>query len=50
MPQKQKIAIEEKIRIVRDVIARRISASEAADAVQAGRTTIDDWIRIYESE
>ena len=50
MPQKQKVAIEEKIRIVRECLKDKVSISEAAQRVGADHETIKTWISIYENE
>ena len=50
MPQKQKIAVEEKVRIVRECLGRKVSISEAAREVGADYETIKMWVSIYENE
>jgi transposase-like protein len=40
MPQKQKVAIEEKIRIVRECLKDKVSISEAAQRVGADHETM----------
>ena len=50
MPKKQKLELEEKIRIVRACIGKEISISEAARKVGVGFHTVESWIRIYENE
>ena len=50
MPQKQKIAVEEKVRIVRECIGRKVSISEAAREVGADYETVKMWVSIYENE
>ena len=50
MPQKQKITVEEKVKIVRDYLEKRISASEAARKGGVDFNTVKTWISIYENE
>ena len=50
MPKKQKIALEEKVGIVRACIGKEISICEAARKVGVSFTTVKSWIRIYENE
>jgi len=50
MPQKQKIALEEKVRIVRDCLGGKVSISEAAREVGADNETVKMWVNIYENE
>jgi len=50
MPQKQKIAVEEKVRIVRECLGGKVSISEAAREVGADYETVKMWVSIYENE
>ena len=50
MPQKQKIAVEEKVRIVRECLSQKISISEAARRAGADFATVKMWICIYEND
>ena len=50
MPQKQKIAVEEKVRIVRDCLSQKISISEGARRAGANYAAVKMWICIYENE
>ena len=50
MPQKQKIAVEEKVRLVRECIGRKVSINEAAREVGADFETVKMWVSIYENE
>lgn len=50
MPQKQKISVEEKVRIVREWLNNRTSVNEAARSCNVDGETIKDWINIYENE
>ena len=50
MPQKQKITVEEKVKIVRDYLEKRISTSEAARKGGVDFNTVKTWISIYENE
>ncbi len=49
MPQKQKIAAEEKVKIVREYLGQKVRISEAAQADGVDRQTIRSWIGIYEN-
>ena len=50
MPQKQKLTVEEKVKIVRDCLKNRISISEAARKGGVDFKTIKTWISRYENE
>lgn len=50
MSKKKKIKAEEKIRIVKECIAGRISQSEAEAQTGVSRTVVADWIRLYQNE
>lgn len=50
MPQKQKIEVEEKVKIVRDCLGSKVSVSEAAQKTGVDRVTVQGWIRMYEAE
>ena len=50
MPQKQKITVEEKVKIVRDYLEKRISTCEAARKGGVDFNTVESWISIYENE
>ena len=50
MPNKQKIGVEEKIKLVREYLNNRISISEASRVAGVARETVKIWISIYENE
>lgn len=50
MPQKQKLSLEEKVRIIRDYLKGTISISEAARRGGVVRDTIAQWVRNYEAD
>jgi len=50
MPHKQKLSVEEKIKIIVDFINNRISQSEAARRGGVARDTINHWVRNYEAD
>ena len=50
MSKRKKIKVEEKIRIVKECIAGRISQSEAEAQTGVSRTVVADWIRLYQNE
>ena len=50
MSKRKKIKAEEKIRIVKECIAGRISQSEAEAQTGVSRTVVADWIRLYQNE
>ena len=50
MPNKQKVAVEEKIRIIRKCLREEISISEGAREAGVDYENIKSWIRIYETE
>ena len=50
MSKRKKIKVEEKIRIVKDCIAGRISQSEAEAQASVSTTVVADWIRLYQNE
>lgn len=50
MPHKQKIPVEEKVKIVKDCLSNRISISDAARKTGADYETLRSWIRTYENE
>ena len=50
MSNKQKISVEQKVRVIRACIGNRISTSEAARRVGVDFETIKKWIRIYEGQ
>lgn len=50
MPHKQKIPVEEKVKIVKDCLGNRISISDAARKTGADYETLRSWIRTYENE
>jgi transposase-like protein len=50
MPNKQKLTVEEKVKIVRDCINNKISTSEAARKWGVDFETVKTWISIYENE
>ena len=50
MPQKQKIVVEEKVRIVQECLRQKVSITEAARRVGADYETVKMWVSIYENE
>lgn len=48
MPHKQKLSVEEKVRIVRAINQAEISISEAAQMSGCRRGTVEAWVRNYE--
>ena len=50
MPYKQKVAVEEKVRIVRECLGRKISISEAVRIAGVDFETVKLWINKYENE
>ena len=50
MPNKQKITVEEKVKLVRDCLNERIGIREAARRAQVSSQTVRDWLNIYENE
>lgn len=50
MRQKQKIAVEEKVRIVRGCLSQKVSISEAARKAGVDFETVKTWINNYENE
>ena len=50
MPNKQKISVEEKGRIIQECLNNRISISEAARKAGVDFETVKSWISIYENE
>ncbi len=50
MPQKQKLSVEEKVRIVRDCITEKVSITKASEMGGVDFETVKTWIRIYENE
>ena len=50
MKDRNKIAIEEKVRLVRQCLAGEISQKEASRQVGVDHMTMSDWIRQYETE
>ena len=50
MSKRKKNKVEEKIRIVKECIAGRISQSEAEAQTGVSRTVVADWIRLYQNE
>ena len=50
MPYKQKIAVEEKVRIVRECLGHKISISEATRIAGVDFETVKLWINKYENE
>ena len=50
MPQKQKLSLEEKVKIIQDYLEGTISKSEAARRGGVARDTIEQWARNYESD
>ncbi len=50
MPYKQKITVEEKIRIVREYLGGKIGIGEAARQAGADREAVKLWINKYENE
>lgn len=50
MPHKQKIAVEEKIKVVRECLSNEISINAASQKVGVDYETVKSWVRIYEHE
>ena len=50
MPQKQKIPVEEKVKLVLECLKGRIGVSEAARRAQVDCETIKDWVNGYEND
>ena len=50
MPRKQKLGVEEKIKIIRDYLKGQISISEAARRGKVSGETVNQWIRNYEAD
>lgn len=50
MGQKQKMSVEEKVKIVQAYLDGRIGENEAARKVGVARTTMERWVRSYEAE
>ena len=50
MPQKQKLGIEKKVKIVKRYLAGEVSISTAAAEVGVGRETLQGWVMQYEAE
>ena len=50
MARKQKISVEEKVKLVRDCMNGRISISEVARRARVARETVKDWLNSYENE
>ena len=50
MPRKQKLGVEEKIKIIRDYLKGQISISEAASESKVSGETVNQWIRNYEAD
>ena len=50
MPQKQKLGIEKKVKIVKRYLAGEVSISIAAAEVGVGRETLQGWVMQYEAE
>ena len=50
MSHKQKLSIEEKVKLVRQCIQGEISIQGAAEKARVGRTSVRRWISAYEAE
>lgn len=50
MPQKQKISVEEKVKLVLECLDNKISVREAARRAGADFETVKIWIGLYENE
>lgn len=50
MPQKQKLSIDEKVKIIQDYLKGNISKSEAARRGAVSQDTIDQWAHNYEAD
>ncbi len=50
MSKKKQIGVEEKIRIVKECIAGKISQTEAESKIGVSKTVVADWIRLYLTE
>ena len=49
MPQKGRLAIEEKVRIVEDYLAGKIGFRKTCEEKGIGQTTLKIWIRLYKT-
>lgn len=49
MPQKGRLPVEEKVRIVEDYLAGKIGLRSTCRAMGIGQTTLKLWIRLYET-
>ncbi len=50
MPQKQRISIEEKVKIIREYLDGRVSFRESVKLGRCGETTFWRWVRRYQAE
>ena len=50
MARKQKLSVEEKVKIIQAYLVGEISKSEAARRAGVARDTLDQWIRNYEAD
>ena len=50
MPHKQKLCLEEKVKIIQDYLNEKISKHEAARRGGVSRDTINQWVRNYEAD
>ncbi len=50
MPRRQKLSVEEKVRVVREYLSGRIGMSEAARRCNTVNARIREWAKKYESE
>ena len=50
MPQKQKISVEEKIKLVLECLENKISVQEATRSAGVDFATVKMWISVYENE
>ena len=50
MPQKQKLEVGEKIKIIREQLTGKYSIEEAAQRAGVSGTTIRGWKALYEAE
>ena len=50
MSEKKRIRLEEKVRIVKECIAGKISQAEAESQAGVSKTVVADWIRLYSTE
>ncbi len=50
MPNKQRLCIEEKIRVIQDYLEGKVSFSESVKGGRCNTTTFQQWVKQYKSE